>query len=416
MLKLLFAVIAITSFMALHAQKLEDVQEKYSKGKYDEAKDKIDKFLADPKNQSLPNAWYWKGNVYSQIAKMDSTNQLSFDAANEAFLAYKKYQEMDPKNIMMTIDQNVGLFIVRDIYTSKGDHYWNKKEYAKAYENYRKALDVESYVVQKKFSYNSFSYPVLDTALVRFTAAAAYSAKMEDESMPYFERLADARIKDKDFRDIYALLVQYHQKKGNAAKSDKYLALGKELYPDTEYWISIELGDMGNDKAKRMAKLEEISNKYPDNAALALDYAVELRNNAYIFDSKPADYAARQARYEAALNKAAKLDPNSVLANFLLSEDVEIQISDMDDILREVKGTSAADVAKRKDLNNKMNQKYEELLTTSLKAYDLYSKETTLKIQDKANYRKVINRLIDYYTQKKNTERIAFYQGKLKTL
>lgn len=415
MRKLVFATMATVSFIALHAQKIDDVQQKYSKGKYADAKADIDKILTDPKGQAMPSAWYWKGNVYSQVAKMDSTNQLDYDAAHEAFLAYKKYQEMDQKNVLMTIDQNVGLFIVRDVYTQKGDYFWNKKDYAKAFYNYKNALDVEHYITDKKFTYNNFSYPTLDTALVRFTAAAAYSAKQEDESMPYFEMLADAKIKEKDFRDIYALLVQYNQKKGNTAKADKYLAIGKELFPDNDYWVSIELGDI-SDKSRRMQKLEEMSNKYPDNAALALDYAVELRNYAYIFDTKPADYAARQAKYEAALNKAVKLDPNSELASYLLSEDVEIQISDMEDGLRDIKGNTPADVAKKKDINNKVNQKYEELLTASQKAYDLYSKDTNLKIQDKANYRKVINRLIDYYTMKKNNERVSFYTSQLKTL
>lgn len=416
---LLAALFAAASFSGLYAQKnkeLDDVQEKFSKGKYDEAKEKIDKILADPKNQTVPNVWYWKGNIYSQLAKADSANQLSYDAANEGFLAYQKYQQLDPKNVLMTLDQNVGLFLLRDTYANKGDFYWNKKDYANAYENYKKALGVEEYIKSKKFSYNNFSYPVLDTALVRFTASAAYTAKKQDEAIPYFEQLADAKITDKDYKDIYGLLVQYHQKKGNTAKAEKYLALGQQLFPDKEYWIGIELGDAGSDKAKRLQRIGELSAKYPDNASLALDYAIELRNYTYIYDTKPADYEDRQQKLEDALKKATQLDPNTALGWYLLSEHYYIQLADLEESSRNIRGTTPADAAKRKAVLAKINAKYEDLGLASQKAYDVFSKETNLKIQDKANYRKVINQLIEYYTRKKQMDKVAPLQAQLKTL
>jgi hypothetical protein len=416
---LLAAVFAAASFSGLYAQKLkdlDDVQEKFSKGKYDEAKEKIDKILEDAKNQSIPNVWYWKGNVYSQLAKKDSANQLSYDAAHEAFLAYQKYQQLDPKNVMMTLDQNVGLFILRDTYANKGDFFWNKKDYATAFDNYKKALGVEEYIKQKGFSYNNFKYPVLDTALVRFAASAAFTAKKQDEAIPYFEQLADAKIAEKDYKDIYGLLVQYYQKKGNNEKADKYLALGQQLFPDQDYWVGIELGESGNDKAKRMDRLGELLAKYPNNASLAMDYAIELRNYTYIYDTKPADYEARQAKFEDALKKALVLDPNSTIGWYLLSEHYYIQVSDLEEAARNIKGTTPADAAKRKAAIAKINTKYEDLANASQKAYDLFDKQATLKIQDKANFRKVINQLVDYYTRKKQTDKVATLEAKLKTL
>lgn len=413
---LMTASFAIAAFAGLNAQKLDEVQEKFSKGKYDEAKEKIDKVLADSKNQSNPSAWYWKGNVYVQLAKADSMNQLSYDAAHEAFEAYKKYQQLDQKNVMMALEQNVGLFMLRDVYATKGDKYWSDKQYDKAYENFSKALQVQDYVVQKGFTYNDYAYPKLDTVLVRYTAAAAYSAKMEDAAIPYFEQLADANIAEKDFKDIYGLLVQYHIKKGNTAKAEKYLASGRQLFPDPDYWLSIELGDVGNDKAARIAKLKEMVDKYPDNGSLALDYAIDLRNDALIWDTKPADYNTKKEKYLAAVAKAAELNPTSELANFLHSEYYYIQISDLEDDLRAVRGNTPADVAKKKEINTKIDAAYEGLYTASMKAYELYEADKNMKIQDKANFRKVVNQLVDYYTKKKNTEKVTFYQNKLKTL
>src|SRR4051812_19691234 len=146
MRKLVFTVLLAASSTGLFAQKLDDVQEKISKGKYDEAKEKIDKFLADPKNQNNANAWYYKGKIYAELARQDSTGSLSYDAGREAFDAFKKYQDLDKKNIMMTLDQNVGLFQLYDLYYNKGIKTYNKKDYTSAYTHLKNAMDVEEYI------------------------------------------------------------------------------------------------------------------------------------------------------------------------------------------------------------------------------------------------------------------------------
>lgn len=450
MRKLLFLVLLVTSTTWLFAQKLDDVQEKFSKGKIDEAKEKIDKLLSDPKNQKNASAWYWKGKVYTELARLDSTGTLPYNAAAEAFDAYKKYQQLDPKNVLMTIEQNVGLFQLYDLHYNKGIKFYNDKDYPKAYEKMKDAMDVEEYVAGKGFVYNGFSFPKLDTQLVNLTASAAYLANKHDEAMPYFEKLADAKIKEKEYRDIYALLAEYYAKKGDQAKADKYLNLGKELFPDNDYWLSMEFGEPGKEykdqidqlnkdldkattdadkkaiqakitpleekmNAERFARYDQLLQKYPGNYPLAMDYAIELFNYTYTFDKKPSDYLQRQEKLQTVLKTAvdAKSTP---IANFVMSQHLYNQIYDLEDAQRAVKGTTAADQAKKKDISAKINAKYEEMYVYAQKAYDLYTAETTLKAQDKANLRKVIDELVDYYSKKKQQDKVNFYQQKLKSL
>jgi len=415
MQKLLVTLLLAISCTGLFAQKLDDVQEKISKGKYDEAKEKIDKFLADPKNQTNANAWYYKGKIYAELARQDSTGTLSYDAGKEAFEAFKKYQQMDPKNIMMTLDQNVGLFQLYDINYNRGIKSYNQKDYATAYAKMKNAMDLEEYIAKKGYAYNGFSFPALDTQLVNLTASSAYLAKKEDEAIPYFERIADAKVKEKEYREIYALLAQYYLAKNDQAKADKYIALGSQLYPDPDYWVSLEFGDPGKDTLKRLARYEQMLQKYPDNYALAMDYGIELFNYTYTFDKKPADYTARQEKTGKALAAALKLNPNSAIGNFVMTQHVYNQIYDLEDAKRVVKGTTPADAAKRKDLTGKINLKYDEMLPYALKAYDLYSAETNMKSQDKVNLRKVTEALADYYDEKKMTDKANFYRDKMKT-
>ncbi|MFL5789344.1 MAG: hypothetical protein ACJ748_14890, partial [Flavisolibacter sp.] len=68
------------------------------------------------------------------------------------------------------------------------------------------------------------------------------------------------------------------------------------------------------------------------------------------------------------------------------------------------------------ELNAKRDKLYDAMLPYALKAYELYGQETAMKTQDKVNYRKTINELIDYYERKKQTDKVSMYQAKLKTL
>ncbi|MGZ3838026.1 MAG: hypothetical protein ACXVMS_12475 [Flavisolibacter sp.] len=416
MRKLLLSVLLASTITSLFAQKLDDVQEKISKGKYDEAKEKIDKVLADPKNATNANAWYYKGKIYAELARQDSTNALTYDARQQAFEAFKKYQELDPKNVMMTLDQNVGLFSLYDLYYNQGVKKYNAKDFTGAFDNMKHAVELENYIAKKGYSYNGFSFPAMDTQLLNLTASAAYLAKKEDESIPYFEQLANAKLKDKEFKEVYGLLAEYYTKKNDKQKADQYIALGRQLFPDNDYWTALEFGNIpSEDTLKRIARYEQLLQKYPDNYALSLDYATELFNYTYTSEKRPADYAARQEKLQKALEKAISLQ-STPFANYIMAQHIYNEIYDLDDALRAVRGNTPADKAKKKEINDKEDKKYEEFYAYAQKAYDQYSQETTMKTQDKVNYRKVINQLIDYYQRKKQTDKVNFYQEKLKTL
>ena len=414
--KLLTTVLLAVSVSSAFAQKLDDVQKKISKGEYASAKESVDKFLADPKNQNNANAWFYKGKVYAELAKQDSTGTVGLEIGKEGFEAYKKYLQLDQKNLMGTLEQNVILFQLYDLYYNQGIKHYNAKEYPTAYAKMKAASEIEEFTNKKGFSYNGYSFPALDTQLVNLTASSAYLAKKQDEAMPYFERLADARLKDKEYKEVYALLAEHYLKSNETAKADKYLGLGKELFPDEEYWISLEFGDPGKDTAQRIAKYETMLQKYPNNYPLAMDYAIELFNYTYGYDGKkPADYAAREEKTRKALNNALAANPNSATANYVSSQMVYNQIYDLEDAIRAVRGTAAADVAKKKELNAKLDAKYDELFPYASKAFELYSNEPKLKGPEKVNLRKVTEHLVDYYTRKKQTDKVTFYQEKLKT-
>jgi len=412
----LTAAIAASSLTITYAQAdLKDVQEKISKGKYDEAKEKLEKVMADPKNAKDAGTFYYKGLIHTYYAQTDTAGKLTYDASKEAFDAYKKALEIDPKNKYMMLDQNVGLFQLFDLHYNRGVRKYNDKNYEAAFTHFQKAVDLQDYIRSKNFSLSTYTPPALDTQLVNLTASAGYLAKKEDVAIPYFERIANAKVAGPEFKEVYALIAQHYLKKKDDANATKYLAIGKQLYNDEDYWMSLEFsanGNVGNDHEAKLKRYEEMLVKYPNNPALALDYAIELFNNTYVWEKKPADYTARQAKLQAALDKALQLNQNSALGHFIESQHYYSQIFDLEDERRAIAGNTPAAANKRKEMNAKVDKKYDDLAAASQKAFDLYSAQTELKSQDKTNYRKVTDQLIDYYTRKKMNDKVTFYQNK----
>ena len=447
MRKLFLSAAFAASLTISYAQDLKDVQEKISKGKYDEAKEKLDKFMADPKNANNATAYYWKGKINTYYAQTDTAGTLTYDAAGEAFTAYKKTLELEPKNVSMTLDQNIGLFQLFDMHYNRGIKQYNNKNYDAAFSSLQKAIDVQDYLKSKSFSLPSYTPPALDTQLVNLTASSAYLAKKEDVAIPYFERLTNARVATPEYKDIYALVAQYYLNKNDAVNANKYISIGKELYKDDDYWLSLEFNNaelrdyekqvsdlrakidkasgaektglqkemetlLDKQRAAKLKRYEELLVKYPDNGPLNLEYAIEQFNNTYVWDKKPADYAQRQAKLQTAIDKALVGNQNSGLTWFIASQHYYSQIFDLEDAKRAVSGNAPAAANKRKELTAQIDKKYDDMANASQKAFDIYAAMTELKAQDKTNYRKVTDQLIDYYNRKKMNDKVTFYQNK----
>src|SRR4051812_6139501 len=119
MRKLIFSILLAVFALNTYAQSIDDIKDQVGKQQWDKAKEQIDKYLANEKNSKKADGWFYKGVIYNEIAKSDKFKSLvPGDARMEAFTALQKYLELDPKNILGTIEQNVRFF---DIYNGYFD-------------------------------------------------------------------------------------------------------------------------------------------------------------------------------------------------------------------------------------------------------------------------------------------------------
>lgn len=418
MRKLIFTALLASFALTMYAQDIDDIKDLVGKQQWDKAKDQIDKYLANEKNAKKPDGWYYKGVIYNEIAKSDKYKSIlnGADGRMQAFEALKKYVELDPKNIKGTIEQNVRFFDIYNGYFDQAAAAFNAKNYDTAFVNFRNAGIIEEYVAGKGFSYNNFSFPKLDTSLIQNTAVSALMAKKNDEAAMYYQKLADAKIKGNNLLEMYQFLVQHYNDKGDKANRDKYLAIGRELYPENEFWCEVQLKDAGTDKQKIFAKYDELlSGSTCNGYTMYYNYSAELFNYLFTQEKKPADYKEAYAKLQDVLKKAIAVK-STPEANLLMARATYNGIYDLEDAMTAIKGTKPDDVKKKNDLKGQIAAKYNDMLPYAQAAYDLYAAKPSLKPGEKGNFKVATDLLTRYYEAKKDAAKVKMYQDKLKEM
>jgi hypothetical protein len=416
MQKSIFAAL-LTCFLsvALLAQDLPEIREVAGKNQWDKAKEGIDKYLSNEKNAKKGEGWYLKSVIYNSIARDPKFSSLTADPRMEAFEAYKKYLELDKDAFEGKLNQHATLFDVAFGYLGKASEDFNSKKFDEALSSFKAAEIVEGYIVGKQFSYNDFSFPAYDTQLYLNVAASAVNAKKEDIALEYYRKIADRKVKSNGYEEIYRFLVDKFREKGDNANRDKYLAIGREVYPNDPYWTQLELDEAGTDKKKLFTKYEKLISENPNDYNIHYNYVVEMFNYAFVGDNRPEDFAAIDARLPVVAKKTIELN-STAEANMLMCRYHFAHINDMLDAYNAIKGTKPEDIKKKKDLTEAINKKYDEVLPFATAIYNMMDAKTTLKAGDKGNFKLSTSMILEYWERKGDKAKIQQYQDKLKSI
>ena len=417
MQRFLLSLLILLGSSQLFAQSIEDIEGQFQKGELDKAKASVDAFLAKEKNATKADGWWYKGVIYNEIAKNDKFKNLAPDGRMEAFNAFKKYYELDPKSVRGTLEQHVRLFDIYNGYFDMGVKSFGESKFEEAYLNFKNALTVEEYVAGKGYEYNGFKFPVFDTTLVQNIALSAYRAKKDDEAVVYYKKIADQKIAGKDNVDVYQLLVEYYTKKNDKAGKEKYLALGRELFPNDDRWYQIELEEVDEkDKKALFAKYDEIVPKYPDKYLLSYNYSVEMFNYLYTADKKPEDYKAMQAKLESVLKQTIAAKKDYAEANVLMARHFYNVVYDIQDEQQAIKTNTPADQKKKADIKVRMQAAADQLIPYAQAAYDIYNTKATLKASEKGQFKVTTDLLATAYEVKGDKAKADEYKKKLETI
>jgi tetratricopeptide (TPR) repeat protein len=414
-LLLLFVCAALFSF----AQNLEDVNKLTVAKKFPEAKTAIDAYLADPKNvNKADGAWYLKGRIYNILSFENAyTPEQKFALKRDAYDAFKKEQQLDPKDINMKLEAYISYLDLYLGFFDLGANMFNAKQYDQAFTSFTKALEVKDFILGKNYTYTQTKLYPLDTALVMNAAISASQAKKDSIAVIYYRKLTDANVSGSGYEDVYRFLADYYSRRDDQASLTPLLAKAKMFYPADNFWSSIEIAGLQKtgDQAAVFAKYDDMLAKDPHNFGLAYDYSVEMYRKIYMGDNKLSDDAAQKAKLTSVLKIAIAADTGND-ARMLMSNHLFNAASDLSIAASMIKGVKPEDVKKKKDMTAASIQLMDEFIPYGEAAIKYFEAQPSLKPVQKVNYKMVLGYMNDVYLAKKDPKKAAEYDKKRQAL
>jgi len=401
-------------FIGAVAQKLEKAKDKLKDKKYDEAKSEIDAFLAIEKNAKNADAWYTKAKIYNAIAASDPSKAPS--ARQEAFAALRKYFEYDDKLLIaLQIDKYEPLNSIYQAYYKEGADDFNAKKYEEAITAFRNAIEVNRFMMEKKLINSA-----IDTSSTLYAGVSAERLEKPDTAAVYYSRLADLKISkfgDGDFSTLYSWLARHYYQKKEFDKADKYIAIGRKLYPTNPFWsaMEVEMAKSNPDKQVLFNKYQDLVTRYPDSTTYLFDYSVEMYNYAYDTSTtgkRPENSAALIEKALANAKTVTTKRADFAQAQLLVGQIIYNQGVDSLNNARRVKGSKPEDIKRRNDSKAQAIKKFDEAAPYFLEVDRILGSQGKLKPDEKRVLKDAYDLLITVYDQKGLKDKVKEFEVK----
>lgn len=236
MIGLLTAVFTLPS----QAQELKKVMLFLQTGKLADAKTEIDKNAADPKFSGKAETFYWKSRIYAALYRDPASRAKTPNAREIADEAFAKYQLLDPSyNFVkeMGPEGPNGYFDLYQGSYSDGLRNFNGKRWDSAAYFFNSAVNTYDLIYKNKWT--SAKTP-FDTISILYLGFALQNAQKPAEAVEQYTRLADNKVADSAYLDMYIFTLQHFISTKNDPQFKKYLAVSKEAYPK-EQWDDYEM-------------------------------------------------------------------------------------------------------------------------------------------------------------------------------
>ena len=416
MKKIFFLLTMSLSAFLVTAQKYEDIKNQLVFNKYKEAKVEDDKGMSNPKFNSKAEAYMLKTVVYAGLSMEEATKNTPAgdQLATDADIAFKKYMEMDAALSLVSdpIYQNGPVNLYSNYYSSGYTDYQAKK-WEVAYNKFKKAAEYSDLLISKKLFQSA-----LDTNVLILAGITAENSGNKEEAVKYYSRLADNKVTGEGFESVYRYLVSHYFGKKDLASFEKYKALGKQLFPKSEYFdydkvdFAVGLQEKFEDKVKAV---EEVLATDPANFKaneILGEIIYEALNPVKDTIQIPANAQELEGKMVAAFNKAAaaKADyevPFLFIGDHFINKAVkandarEAHVADMKTRTKPGTMASKEDVAKRDALDKAYGEILEKAMEPYQKASAIFAARAKLEPKDKQQYKKAASYLADIFTFKK---------------
>jgi tetratricopeptide (TPR) repeat protein len=304
-------------------------------GELDKAKQAIDEAAQNEKTIADAKTWYYRGNIYLDIA--NSTNEkyknLDSDPLGQAYDSYQKALKLDTKNEFKS-EIILRMLALGEAYYNQGVINFNNKEYKNAALKFEKAFDVNQSVDR------------VDTSALYNAAIAASIGKENEMAKNYYKEVMALNY---DKPDIYSSLTELYKISGDTAMALKTILEGRAKYPDDFNLLIAETNIY-------LAKSE--TSKALNNLEIALQKDT-TNPTIYFAVGTNYDQLGQFEKAESSYKNAIKLKPDYFEANYNLGA---LYVNRAADVLEKANNLPL-DAVKEYDIQKK---KADDLLTKSL--------------------------------------------------
>ncbi len=259
MKKLIMLLLAAFILTGINAQnsKRTSAFNYFKNGKLDKAKEYIDPCITHVKTMNVAKTWYYRGNIYLQIALSTEPEYqtLAPNALEVAYESYKKCDELDSRGEFSTDVQN-NYRVIASNFFNQGVAKYNESDYMGAANSF-----LNTYKITMEMG-------ALDTLALSNVALAYDIAEEYDLALERYMQLIEIGYQDPLIYNSIATL--YLNQNKDTVLSEKYVVQGRALFPD-DYQLLIAETNLflaRGDNEKAIENLQQALVTDPDNKTI----------------------------------------------------------------------------------------------------------------------------------------------------
>ncbi len=366
------------------------------------AKEAIDLAVDNEPTATDAKAWLAKANIYVNMQDMEAYQ--NEDLYEEAIKAVHKALELNPK--LENSDEITLLFYQTGIAAyNKGISAYNESRFQDSYKNFHGVLKALGDKPSDRFE----KYPNTDTIRSNSTMLLGFNAyylEKDEEVIKILTEASQDPILDNQ-PNIYLILYQVHERKGNKEQQLATIQEAIKRYPDDENMKRLELNyyiESGN-QSEMIKKLEESAAADPNNAELHFNLGI-----VYAEMAQPAEtgkYPEKADEYnqkaEQAYRKTLEIDQNDGKFNyqfgaFYFNRAVEYN--------KEMNDLPLTEKVKMDELSQKRDEYFEKAIPFLEKSRSIYkNKSKELESREKTFYMQALQALSRIYATQNELEK-----------
>jgi hypothetical protein len=359
--------------------------------KPEDSKKELDKLLADPKAKDKPETLFWEFATYANFF-YDTTLYVKYPNADSvAWASLEAYTAKQPA--LDVLKENMTIFNALEYLKSAsinlGIVSFNHSNWLMSLKGFLGVNKLDTFLsVHGLLKDKDF----LDTTVVLYTGYAAQNSGNADLAVKYYRALADREIRigdNKHFEsNMYTFVVDHYLKNGEADNFNKYLALGKKVFPEyNSQWSQIEMQNTTTNSS-----LTDLIAKYKTDAAsgkLTEDQYATFGDAFSQPDRKQAaklDSASKvQLKLSAAdaYSHAYKITPNAIYAYNIGVLYYNVYDEELGTRFYNLRGEGAALKAARAEVEKQQQQLADSSIAWLTQAYTTLKAKTDIEKREK---------------------------------